>query len=289
MKIEVKSFYHNNTFTWSHLVVCFETKSAVLIDPVLDYQQANGTTSTESVDEIIKYITDNTIELKYVLETHIHADHLTSSAYLHNKLGSKTIIGEGVIEVQKTFKDFFNLDEKFIPNGSQFNKLLSDKDTLKFGQCELTAMHTPGHTLDSMCYIVDDNVFIGDTLFAPNYGSARCDFPGGDAAILYDSVNKIYSLGQNKKLYLCHDYPIKNRKPRPYFLSSEQQQYNVHLPSDVTKKEFVSLRENRDKQLNNPQLIYPSVQVNMAAGILPNPEINGVSYLKIPISSIADK
>jgi glyoxylase-like metal-dependent hydrolase (beta-lactamase superfamily II) len=285
LKIKVKSYYHSNTFTWSHLVICQKTNVAILIDPVLDFKQQNGTTSTQSSDEIIDYITQNKIDLKLLLETHIHADHLTASAYIHKKLGCKTMIGKGVIEVQKTFKEFFNLGADFNPNGSQFNGLLADKETIKFGQCELTAMHTPGHTIDSMTYIVDDNIFIGDTLFAPNYGSARCDFPGGDAATLYDSVHRIYALGANKKLYLCHDYPKSIREPQPYFLSSEQQENNVHLNKNTSKGDFIKLRENRDKKLDNPKLIFPSVQVNIAAGVLPLPEDNGVSYLKMPISN----
>jgi glyoxylase-like metal-dependent hydrolase (beta-lactamase superfamily II) len=289
MKTKVKSYYHKCSHTWTHLVICLETNSAVLIDPVLDYSSCSSTTSSEFIDNIIHDISEYKLKLHYVLETHIHADHLTAAAYIKIKLGTKTLIGKDVVKVQKTFKKVFNLHESFIPDGLQFNKLLSDKEKIKFGNCELIALSTPGHTIDSMSYIVGNNVFIGDTLFAPDYGSARCDFPGGDASTLFNSVQSIYALGKDKKLYLCHDYPAENREATAWYLSSEQQNNNKHLNSKMSKKEFVSLREARDKQLQMPGLLLPSVQVNITAGAMPVPEGNGISYLKIPINNLINK
>jgi glyoxylase-like metal-dependent hydrolase (beta-lactamase superfamily II) len=289
MKIKVESYYHKSSYTWTHLVICQETNSAVLIDPVLDYSTSNSAISTDFIDGILEDIREHKLQLHYVLETHIHADHLTAAAYIKNKLGTKTLIGKDVVKVQETFKKVFNLDESFTPNGLQFNALLSDKEIIKFGNCELMALSTPGHTLDSMSYIVGNNVFIGDTLFSPDYGSARCDFPGGDAEILYVSVQSIYALGGDKKLYLCHDYPGENRAAKAWYLSSEQQNLNIHLKSNTSKKEFVDLRETRDKKLQVPKLLLPSVQINIAAGILPVPEGNGVSYLKIPVNNLSVK
>lgn len=283
MNHKVKSFYHEYTYTWTHLVICNTTNHAVLIDPVLDYNPNNANTSTEFIDGILAYISKKNIHLKYVIETHAHADHLTSAVHVHNKTDADIAIGENILSVQKTFKKIFNFGDEFQADGSQFNQLLKDKDIVVFGECQIHAMHTPGHTDDSMSYMVGDSVFIGDTLFSPDYGSARCDFPGGDAEKLYDSVQNIYALGENKKLFLCHDYPPKTRQPQAWFLSSEQQKSNKHLNTNTSKHEFASMRNNRDATLNQPRLIIPSIQVNISAGHFPEPETNGLIYLKIPI------
>ncbi len=258
----------------------------MLIDPVLDYNTNNANTSTGFADKILEYIETNNLTLKYILETHAHADHLTSADYVKNKSGAKTAIGCHISSVQSVFKNVFNMGEKFKEDGSQFDTLLRNDDTIHFGDCEILAMHTPGHTEDSMSYIVEDCVFIGDTLFSPDYGSARCDFPGGSAEKLYDSVQKIYNLGPNKKLYLCHDYPPKSRQAKAMFISYDQQQNNIHLNSNMCKQDFVALRDSRDKGLNQPRLIIPAIQVNMAAGNFPRPENNGCVYLKIPLNVI---
>lgn len=284
MNTKVKSFYHQDTYTWTHLVVCRETLQAVIIDPVLDYSANNANTKTTFTDTVLEYIKRNRIELKYILETHAHADHLSSAAYIQEKLKAKILIGEGIVNVQETFKKIYNLGSEFKANGKQFNALLSDKQIIEFGTNTLTAIHTPGHTNDSMSYRVGEHVFIGDTLFAPDYGSARCDFPGGDAATLFDSVHTIYALGTDKKLYLCHDYPVNGRKPIAWFYSSKQQQDNIHLCKNRTKSEFIKLREARDKQLTVPELIIPSIQVNISAGHLPEPDENGIRYLKTPLN-----
>lgn len=284
MNLKVKSFYHKPTFTWTHLLICKNTKYAVVIDPVLDFDSSSASTSTEFIDEILEYINLNSLYLKYVLETHAHADHLSSAQYLKNRFSSQVVIGQHISSVQTSFKNIFNLGSDFKDDGSQFDALLSHNDVLTFGDLEVVAMHTPGHTEDSMSYIVEDCVFIGDTLFSPDYGSARCDFPGGNAEKLYDSVQSIYNLGANKKLYLCHDYPPKTREAQAAFLSKDQQQNNKHLSVNVSKKDFVKYRNLRDKGLSQPKLIIPAIQVNIEAGKFPKPENNGNVYLKTPLN-----
>ncbi len=283
MNPKVKSFYHQDTFTWTHVVSCPETKITAIVDPVLDYNSHNANTSTHSTDEVLDYLKAKKLTLHYVLETHAHADHLTSAAYISKKTKAQVAIGTQIQSVQKTFKDIFNFDDSFQTNGSQFDTLLKEGDEIALGQCKIKFMHTPGHTNDSMTFICGDCVFIGDTLFSPDYGSARCDFPGGDAGKLFDSVQKIYALGENMKLYLCHDYPPNNRKPLAWFLSSVQQSENIHINLSTKKQDFVQMRQQRDAQLNQPKLIIPSIQVNIRAGNFPQPESNGKTYLKIPL------
>ena len=284
MNLKVESFYHNPTYTWSHLTICNDTGTAVIIDPVLDYDADSANTSTEFIDNILKYIKTNKLTLKYILETHVHADHLTSSDFIKKELGAQTVIGDHIVSVQSVFKKVFNLDQSFKQDGSQFNRLLKNNDELMFGNCTIKAMHTPGHTEDSMSYIIGDCVFIGDTLFSPEYGTARCDFPGGDAEKLYDSIQKIYGLGKEKKLYLCHDYPPESRPPKAMFFSHEQQLNNKHINHNTSKMDFIKMRTKRDKNLSQPKLIIPSIQINMSAGQLPQPEDNGVIYLKTPLN-----
>ena len=286
MNHKVKSFYHDNTYTWTHLVICNKTNCAVLIDPVLDYNPNNANTSTEFIDKILFYISSKKLQLKNVMETHAHADHLSSAIYVNTKTGAKITIGSGIVGVQKTFKNIFNFGEDFRVDGSQFHQLVKNDDIINFGECQLKAMHTPGHTDDSMSYIVGNSVFIGDTLFSPDYGSARCDFPGGDAKQLFDSVQKIYALGKDRKLYLCHDYPPDSRQPQAWFSSSDQQDINKHINKNTSIQDFVLMRNARDAKLNHPVLIIPSIQVNIAAGQFPSAESNGQIYLKIPVNLI---
>lgn len=287
MNPQVKSFYHKDTFTWTHVVSCSQTNKATIIDPVLDYNAHNGNTSTESIDVVLKYIKSKKFVVEYVLETHAHADHLTSAAYIIESLNAKVAIGAQIKGVQETFKRVFNFDKSFKADGSQFARLLNQDDQIKLGKLTINVMHTPGHTDDSMSYICGDCVFIGDTLFSPDYGSARCDFPGGDANMLFESVQKIYALGKHKKLYLCHDYPPNNRQPVAWFLSSVQQTENKHINEATIKKDFVQMRNKRDASLNQPKLIIPSIQVNICAGDFPEPEENGHIYLKIPLNVLS--
>jgi glyoxylase-like metal-dependent hydrolase (beta-lactamase superfamily II) len=250
----------------------------------LDYNSHNANTSTHSTDEVLHYLRAKKLILHYVLETHAHADHLTSAAYIRKKTKAQVAIGTQIQSVQETFKEIFNFDDSLQIDGSQFDTLLKEGDEIALGQCQIKVMHTPGHTNDSMAFICGDCVFIGDTLFSPDYGSARCDFPGGNAEKLFDSVQKIYALGDGMKLYLCHDYPPNNRKALAWFLSSVQQSDNKHIKLSTKKQDFVQMRQQRDVQLNQPKLIIPSIQVNIRAGNFPQSESNGKIYLKIPIN-----
>ncbi|VAW32806.1 MBL-fold metallo-hydrolase superfamily, partial [hydrothermal vent metagenome] len=278
------SFYHAATYTWSHLLSCPETKKCILIDPVLDYTASNGRIYTESSDEILDYIHENFYDLLMILETHAHADHITAAAYFKQKVSCKIAIGKEIVSVQKVFKNIFNLARDFDTNGSQFSLLLSDGDEIQFGKCTINAIHTPGHTNDSMSYKSGNNIFIGDTLLSPDYGTARCDFPGGDAEKLFDSIQKLYQFDDENKMYLCHDYPPKSRSAMAWFTVGNQKTNNIHIKGATNKKDFVALRRYRDKSLKQPKLIIPSIQINIAAGLLPPKEANGIAYLKIPLN-----
>lgn len=273
------------TYTWCHIVSCPVKKQAVIIDPVLDYDSASGEISDCFLNKLLSYLDQESLQLEYVLETHAHADHLTAANRIKKYFpNSKTAIGKGIIQVQEVFKKIFNLDHEFKANGSQFDYLLDEDCHLKLGDLSIEILHTPGHTEDSISYIIGENVFIGDTLFAPEYGTARCDFPGGNSEKLYQSIQRIFKLGKDKKLYLCHDYPKEGQDPVAYYLSSEQQMKNIHINNSISKQEFMKLRNQRDSNLRQPNLILPSIQVNIAAGKLPPKETNAVSYLKIPLT-----
>ena len=287
MKSSVKSYYHKPTFAWTHLLSCQKTAKAALIDPVLDYMSSGAKWSSEFIDQILQDIDQMGLDLELILETHAHADHVSSADYIRRKTNSKIVIGEGIQSVQNTFKSVFNFDTSFACDGSQFDVLLKDKDVIVLGELEIVAMHTPGHTCDSMTYIVENKAFIGDTMFSPDYGTARCDFPGGDAETLYDSVQKILSLGDSMTLYLCHDYPGDNRTECSNFLVMEQKQNNIHINDTIERDDFVSMRQQRDQGLSPPALIIPSIQLNINAGALPEPEPNGTSYLKFPLNRFA--
>jgi glyoxylase-like metal-dependent hydrolase (beta-lactamase superfamily II) len=284
MKPIIKSFYHKPTFTWSHLVYCSVKKQAAIIDPVLDFNQASGEISDSFVVQIKEYMESKGLDLCYIFETHAHADHITAADWLKNNYPKSMIgIGEGITKVQKVFRNVFNLDKNFTITGSQFDLLLRDNVKLELGKQTIHILHTPGHTDDSISYIIGENIFIGDTLFAPEFGTARCDFPGGESAELYDSIQKIFLLGREKQLYLCHDYPKGGNSPKAFYSSEDQQLNNIHINNKISKQQFIKLRNERDSTLTQPKLILPSIQVNIAAGKLPKKESNGVSYLKIPL------
>ena len=281
----VEMFFHKPTFTLSYVVKDPLSNRAVIIDPALDYDAAAARTSTRHADRILQYVVDNNLKVEWILETHAHADHISAAPYLREKTSAKIAIGEGIREVQKTFKKVFNMDD-LATDGSQFDRLLLDNEKLAIGTMEATIIHTPGHTNDSVSYLIGDAVFIGDTLFAPDFGSARTDFPGGDAQCLYRSIHRLFELPDSTRVFLCHDYMPAGRELEFVHLLAEQKQKNIHINDIVTEQEFVSRREARDEKLGMPGLIIPSIQINIRAGQLPPEEDNGVAYLKVPLNQL---
>jgi glyoxylase-like metal-dependent hydrolase (beta-lactamase superfamily II) len=279
---EVESFFHADTGSWSHVVHDGET--AAVIDPVLDYDAAAARTSTTSADAVLAFLRDRGLRVAWILETHAHADHLSAAGYLHDALEVPTATGRGILAVQAYFKELFGLDDSFAADGSQFDRLLDDGDTLAVGSLEVRVIATPGHTRDGLTYIVGDAAFIGDTLFAPDLGTARCDFPGGDAAELYGSVRRILSLPESTRLFLCHDYPPKGREdPMPETSVAAEAQGNAWI-AGVDEPTFVDRRRTRDATLPVPRLLLTALQVNIRGGRLPQAESDGSSYLRIPLN-----
>lgn len=279
---DVKAFFHADTSTFTYVV--HEGRSAIVIDPVLDYDAAAARIGTGSIDTVVAYVQAQRLTVEWVLETHAHADHLSAGDHLRNALGAKLAIGEGITKVQTRFKTLFGLGEEFVPDGRQFDRLLRDGDTLHAGAMEIRVMATPGHTDDSLTYLVGDAAFVGDTVFAPEAGTARCDFPGGDAARLYDSIQKILALPADTRLFLCHDYPPASRDPQPQTSVAAQRQGNVHVKDGSSEASFVAMRTARDSTLAVPRLLLPSLQVNIRAGRLPPVEADGVRYLRLPLN-----
>jgi glyoxylase-like metal-dependent hydrolase (beta-lactamase superfamily II) len=282
----VTAFFDEATFTVTYVAADPGSARAAIIDPVLDYDPASGRTSTASADVVAAFVSDNGLTVDWVLETHVHADHLSAAPYLRDKLGGRIAIGRNVAAVQQTFKDVFNLED-LATDGSQFDHLFDDGDEFEVGSIAGSIIGTPGHTPACITYVVGDAAFVGDTLFMPDFGTARTDFPGGDAGMLYDSIQKILSLPDSTRLFMCHDYKAPGRDEFAWQTSvAEQRASNVHVNGKVTRDEFVALREGRDAELGMPKLILPSIQVNVRAGRLPEPEANGVSYLKIPLDAL---
>lgn len=286
--MDIQSFYEPDSGTWCHLLTDPESGVAVIIDPVMVYDSVSGLTDKKFIQQVIDTAEEKSCRIEWVLETHAHADHLTAADFLRQNHGSKVACGKGICGVQKSFARVFNMTE-MKPDGSQFDRLLVEGDLLNVGQMEIRVIETPGHTGDSVTYLVEDAAFIGDTLFAPGFGTARCDFPGGNAGQLYDSIQKLYQLPAETRLFLCHDYPAEGQQPRCEVTVRESKKTNIHLTSDTTKKEYVEMREKRDAQLGLPRLILPSLQVNILAGAAPEVDSNGVSYLRTPFNhSITD-
>ncbi len=286
-KPEVISFFDEPTNTVTYIVADPDTKACAIIDSVLDYDASSGRTSTESADEVIAFIKNGELETKWILETHAHADHFSAAPYLQKKLGGIIAIGEHIPDIQRVFGGLFNEGGDFKTDGSQFGRLFKDNEIFKIGNLDAKIIYVPGHTPACVAYLIGDSVFVGDTLFMPDYGSARCDFPGGDAGTLYDSVHKLYELPDDTRMYLCHDYKAKGRDHFQWETTVGQQKANnIHMNVSVSRDEFIKMRTERDKTLGMPKLILPSIQVNMRAGELPEPEENGVSYLKIPLNSV---
>ncbi|MGG2396096.1 MBL fold metallo-hydrolase [Pseudomonas sp. SH1-B] len=284
MHPDVVEFFDSATYTYSYIVIDPASGRCAIIDSVLDYDPASGRTSHASAERIIAFIRARDLQVEWLLETHVHADHLSAAPYLKAELGGKLAIGEHITVVQNTFGKLFNAGHDFATDGSQFDRLLRDGDELQLGELQIRALHTPGHTPACMTYLIGDAGFVGDTLFMPDYGTARCDFPGGDAHALYQSVQKLFALPDSTRLFMCHDYRAPGRSEFRNLTSvGEQRQHNVHIHQGIAEDEFVSMRQQRDATLGMPALILPSVQVNMRAGQLPPAEDNGVRYLKIPL------
>ena len=287
MAPEVESFFDENTFTASHIASDPETGQCAVIDSVLDYDAASGRTRTQAADKIVDYVTKNNLTVAWIFETHVHADHLSAAPYLKEKLGGKIAIGDKVPIIQKTFGEIFNAEPEFARDGSQFDALFSDGATFTLGKIKAQFLHTPGHTPACATIIIGDAAFVGDTLFMPDYGTARCDFPGGDARLLYRSIQKLFALPDETRLFMCHDYKAPGRDHFSWETSvADEKENNIHVGGGVSEDEFVKMRETRDATLNMPRLILPSVQVNMRAGALPPPEANGIRYLKMPVDAL---
>ncbi len=286
MNPTVKSFFDTATWTVSYVVYAEGSRTCAIIDPVLDYDAKSGRTRTASADKLVAFVQEKNLSVEWILETHAHADHLSAAQYLRQKLGGKIAIGAAITKVQEVFKGIFHLEPGFQADGHQFDHLLMDGEVFNIGALAATAMSVPGHTPACMAYRIGDAVFVGDTLFMPDVGTARCDFPGGDAHTLYRSVRKLLSLPPETRLFMCHDYPPPGREPVWETTVAQQRASNIHVHDGVSEEEFVTMRKARDATLDMPVLILPSVQVNIRAGEMPPREANGVAYLKIPINAI---
>jgi len=282
----IEAFFDESTYTASYVVADPETRIAAVIDPVLDYDAAAGRTSTCSADRIVRFLGSHSLTLEWILETHVHADHLSAALYLKNTLGGRIGIGRHVTEVQETFREIFNTPE--LPaDGRQFDKLFDDNEELAIGSVAVRVWHTPGHTPACVSYLIADTAFVGDTLFMPDFGTARTDFPGGSARILYASILRLLSLPGDTRLFLCHDYKAPGRDEFCWQTTvAEQRAANVHVHDGIDEDSFVAFREGRDATLGMPALLLPSLQVNMRGGELPDAEDNGVSYFKIPVNRL---
>ena len=290
--MQVHSFLDSDTETYTHVIADTEQKLCAIVDPVLNFDAKSGRTSTSSVDEVIEFVREQGWALKYIIETHAHADHLSAAIHVKESLGGQLVIGQHITEVQKIFKQIFNFDTSFRTDASQFDILTDEGETLALGGITITAMYVPGHTRADMAYLAADNektvVFVGDTLFAPDVGTARCDFPGGDAKTLYQSIQKLLALPEDTVMYLCHDYPGEGRKHCPTATVAAQKLENIHVKDSINEAEFVQMRERRDATLGMPRLIIPAVQINIDAGHFPEPEDNGTRYLKVPINVLGE-
>ena len=286
MSAAVQPFFDPATWTITYVVYDQPGSACAIIDPVLDYDPKAGRTSTDSADKVVAFVRSQRLRVEWILETHAHADHLTAAPYLRRELGGQIAIGNNITQVQGIFKKVFNLEPEFRLDGSQFDRLLADGETVAIGSLEVQALAVPGHTPGCMAYRVGDAVFVGDTLFMPDVGTARCDFPGGNAATLYGSVLRLLALAPATRLFVCHDYPPGGREPQWESTVADQRARNIHIHDGVTEQQFVAMRTARDATLQMPNLILPSIQVNIRAGQMPPVEANGTAYLKIPLNSL---
>ncbi len=281
----IRSFFDPATYTVTHVVSDPATKRAAIVDSVLDYDPKSGRTATRTADAVIAHVREAGLTVDWHLETHAHADHLSAAPYLKAHLGGRIAIGEHIRDVQRVFKGLFNAAD-LRTDGGEFDHLFKDGETFAIGQLQARVLQTPGHTPACVSYVVGRDAFVGDTLFMPDYGTARCDFPGGDARVLYRSIRKLLALGDDLRLHLCHDYMPGGREVRWQTTAGEERLRNVHVREGVTEDEFVQMRTARDRTLDMPVLMLPAVQVNARAGRLPPAEDNGVSYLKIPLNAL---
>lgn len=283
-KLAVKGFFDAPTFTATHVAYDPVTRHGAIIDSVLDYDPASGRTSPASADQVVDFVTREALTIDWLLETHAHADHLSAAPYLQEKLGGRIAIGAAITTVQKVFGGIFNFGDEFARDGSQFDHLFHDGEPFAVGNIPAMALHVPGHTPADLAYIIGDCAFVGDTLFMPDYGTARADFPGGDARELYRSIRRLLSLPDETRMFLCHDYKGPGRDAFVWETTvAAQKAHNIHVHDGVAEDDFVAMRTKRDAALDLPNLILPSVQVNVRGGRLPPPESNGARYLKIPI------
>ncbi len=285
MNAHVEAFFDPATFTYSYVVSDPTSGQCALVDPVLDYDPAAGRTSHKNADRLIAYVREHDLSVQWILETHVHADHLSAGHYLKEQLGGTLAIGDRITVVQDTFGKLFNVEPEFATDGRQFDRLFKDGETFRVGSVEARAIHTPGHTPACMTYLIGDAAFVGDTLFMPDYGTARCDFPGGDARTLYRSIHaKLFALPDATRVFMCHDYKAPGRDQYLYETTiGAERTGNVHIHAGIGEEQFVAMRQARDATLGMPTLILPSVQINMRAGELPPAEDNGTRYLKIPL------
>lgn len=286
MDATIEAFFDPATWTVSYVVYDEKGGHCAIIDPVLDYDPKSGRTKTVSADKLVMFVREHHLKVDWLLETHAHADHLSAAGYLKDRIGGKTAIGEQIPLVQRSFKKLFNLGPEFSVDGSHFDHLITDGEVLEIGKIAIKAISVPGHTPADMAYQVNGGVFVGDTLFMPDVGTARADFPGGDAHQLYRSIQKILSFPPDTKLFMCHDYPPAGRSPQWESRVSEEKLHNIHVKEGVTEDAFVAMRTKRDATLELPVLMLPAVQANIRAGQLPEPESNGIAYFKIPINAI---
>jgi glyoxylase-like metal-dependent hydrolase (beta-lactamase superfamily II) len=282
----IQGFFDPATWTVSYVISDNASHAAAIVDPVLDFDFKSARTSTRSADQVLAYVRERGLQVEWILETHAHADHLSAAPYLQQHVGGRIAIGERIRDVQATFKTLYNLDRGFLPDGSQFDHLFKDGEKFRIGEVQATALLVPGHTPADMAYVVDDAVFVGDTLFMPDVGTARADFPGGDARTLYHSMRRILELPAATRMFVCHDYPPAGRPVRWETTVAEQRGRNVHVHDGIGEAEFVAMRQARDATLDVPTLILPALQVNVRAGRLPPAEGNGVAYLRIPLNAL---
>jgi len=285
MTPNVQPFFEEVTCTFSYVVYGKPRGPCAIIDSVLDYDPKSGRVRTGSADRLISYVRQQGLQLHWILETHAHADHLSAARHLRDQLGGEVVAGLAITSVQQVFKRLFNLEPDFPTDGRQFDHLMSDGETLPIGELQLKAIATPGHTPACMAYQVGDAVFVGDTIFMPDVGTARCDFPGGDARTLYQSIRKLLDLPPQTRLFMCHDYPPEEREPQCQSTVADERERNIHVHDGVSEAQFVAMRTARDATLEMPHLMLPSIQVNIRGGAFPPPEANGVSYLKIPLNA----